>query len=282
MAQQPEYNLSFDDDSGKVVDVTHDKATNSLAKAALTDVVGEAPEITPPLDNSVLLPYGFARADGEWVTTGEVKELNGEAEEALAKAKGNPSRWVKTLLTHGVETLGDEKPNAAALRSLLIGDRDALVLGIRRVTFGNDFSLVGFPCPNCNELLDITVSLGDIPCRTLEQGKSQFTYVLRRGGEATIRMPGGGDQEKIFEGNDQTDAQRNSILLAQCVVTLPEGPVQGSLTKVNALGVADRRGILEAIAEKAPGPRYDEVSYEHECGTTFPLELSVGALFQGL
>lgn len=280
-----EYDLEFEQDDDGVDARQNPDAADAAAKQAFSSV-GEPPQIDPPSDDCfVRLPGGLLR-DGDVVRDAEVQELTGEHEEALAKARGNPIRFVSTLLRSGVVSIGDEKATPQALKDLLVGDRDTLVLGIRRATFGNDVEFEDFVCPGCREHLDITLHLEDIPIRELD-GEREFEVPLRKGGKAHVRLPNGHDQEKVFANPDLTDAEHNTILLAQ-VVSAVEAP-DGTITRVSGdkhvkrLGIADRRSILDAISERNPGPRYDDVKFTHEsCETEVELPLSVATLFLGL
>ena len=96
------------------------------------------PEIPP--NDLVDLPGGIIRADV--IRTAVVRELTGKDEEALARASQslNPFHFVNTLLECGVVRFGqeDESETRQLLKEALIGDRDALILGIRRATYGDN------------------------------------------------------------------------------------------------------------------------------------------------
>lgn len=96
----------------------------------------QLPLIEEPPDTVVKLPGGLLTANGEVIREAEVRELTGEHEEALVRVRRSGSfvKFVNMLLTCGVVTLGSEAATAKTLTRLLLGDRDALILGIRRAT----------------------------------------------------------------------------------------------------------------------------------------------------
>ena len=243
------------------------EAINAQVNAVLSDV-GVPPEIDGPTDCVVNLPSGQSAL---------VRELTGDDEEALAKIDRNThtTKFMATLLQRGVEELNDEPVTAKDLKNLLLGDREALILGIRIATFGKKIELYDLICPgeNCGVLLDIDIDVSTIPIEPIVEDR--FKVNLWKGGIVEVRLPNGFDQEEVFN-RDKTSAEQNTILLSRCI--------QGySLTDVKKLGVKDRRNILTAIVEHTGGPQYGKVTFTHEdCGTEVPVVITAGHLFQDL
>jgi hypothetical protein len=250
------------------------------------------PLIEGPPEGIVQLPGGLV-IKGQVIREVEVCELTGAHEEALARAKlsNNPARFVSTLLQCGVVSVGGEEPSRDLLLQLLVGDRDALLIGIRRVTYGDEIELEDSKCPFCGEGYGLTVTLDDIPTVKLSDPAldAMFTTELRRGRRALVRLPNGADQEAVMANPDLSIAERNTVLLSRCVVTLTGA--DGSERQVSAfpglvrdgLSIPDRSKILEEIKKRQPGPRLDEITFTHEiCGREVPLPLEVGTLFRGV
>src|SRR3954468_25079938 len=116
------------DQAEHVDPTTQDSGKTNATVASLIAFDGEPPKIDAPPDGTVLLPGGLETDDGI-VRDAVVRELNGEDEEALAKASGHTLRYVQALL-RGVETIGGEPVDNKVLRRLLIGDREELILAI--------------------------------------------------------------------------------------------------------------------------------------------------------
>jgi hypothetical protein len=283
----PQYTMSFDDDEGKVTKGAEasPETLNNLTQKVLNSAT--APEIGPVPDTYVKLPAGMVTADGI-VREAEVQELTGEHEEALAKARqnNNPARFVQTLLTSGVVSVGGQKVTAKQLTSLLQGDIDALLLGIRKATFGNEFVLEGMPCPHCGEENDLNLNLDDIPMNEMEADR-EVEIPLRFNRKAKVTFPTGEVQADIYKNANLTAPELVSILLSHCLLGFTEAdgtfrPSNG-MTDVKKMGKADRDTLNKYIYENQPGPRYDEVKAAcHACESEVEVPLNVGLLFQEL
>lgn len=284
----PEYSMTFDDEEGKVTRGSEASAEslNSLTQKVLSSAA-PAPEIGPAPETLVKLPAGLV-TEGGIVREAEVQELTGEHEEALAKARqsNNPGRFVQVLLTSGVVSIGNEKPTTKQLTSLLQGDIDALLLGIRKATFGSDFELEQVVCPNCGELNDLKMNLNDIPMKELEDER-EVEVELRYGRRAKLVYPTGEVQAEIYKNAELTPPELVSILLSHCVLGFYEAdgsfrPSNG-LSDVRKLGKLDRVKLNEFLFNNQPGPRYDDVKAAcHACESEVQVSLNVGLLFQEL
>jgi hypothetical protein len=284
----PEYSMTFDDEEGKVTrgSEASAEALNSLTQKVLSSAA-PAPEIGPAPETLVKLPAGLV-TEGGIVRDAEVQELTGEHEEALAKARqsNNPGRFVQVLLTSGVVSIGNEKPTVKQLTSLLQGDIDALLLGIRKATFGSEFELEQVVCPNCGELNDLKMDLNDIPMQELEDER-EFEVELRFGRRAKLVYPTGEVQAEIYKNAELTPPELVSILLSHCVLGFYEAdgsfrPSNG-LSDVRKLGKLDRVKLNEFLFNNQPGPRYDDVKAAcHACESEVQVSLNVGLLFQEL
>ena len=250
---------------------------------AIKDI--EKPTVTiktvAPSNSEVPLPGGFINREGALVKYAEVRELNGMDEEAIAKA-GSSSRALLVMLQRGLVSIGTEEANKQDLDNLLSGDRDAILIGIRRVTFGNEagFSLT---CPHCKTDLDVTVDLSkDVPYRELEDpinGRT-FEYESKKHGIIKCSLPTGSTQRKLMENTDKTIAELNTILLSGCVDSV-NGQTSLGASTVLKLGMADREAIVSEIIKRNPGPRLGEVSTHCEaCGEVIAMPLALTDLFR--
>jgi hypothetical protein len=272
-------------------------ATNAAVASILASsgsINESLPTINPPADDTVPLPGGlvqeqFGGPDVLLAKEVQVRELTGADEEIIAKARmhGNPSRFQQALLNCGVVKIGGDKPDPETLKNLLIGDQDAIILGIRRVTYGDDVVIPRFTCPGCSEQFDLNIPLYTIPIRTLDDPirDQQFTVPLRKGGHALVRFPTGHDFEEVVGLPNATDAERNTLFLSKCVrqITNAQGDTEvmaGVRERAAAIGMADRRAILKAIRDRQPGPQYDDVKFTHTCGREVEVFLNLGDLFR--
>jgi hypothetical protein len=234
-----------------------------------------------PSNSTVIFPGGFLAKDGSLIKYGEVRELNGMDEEAVSKA-GSAGKALAAMLQRGVVSIGANPVDKADLDELLSGDRDALLIGIRRVTFGDtvDFE---FPCPHCNTELEVAVDLvKDVPVRELDDpiNDRTFTYMSKKHGAIVVGLPTGAAQKKLVENSEKTNSELNTILLASCLKSINGEPSLGASTALT-LGMADRDAVINEIIKRNPGPRLGEVKTTCEaCGEDIPLPLSLADLFR--
>ena len=242
-----------------------------------------APVPPTPEDNIVNLPCGLVNAlEGTVVRTAEVRELDGADEEALARVSNNVAKYLDTLLDRGVAKIGTEAATSESLSLLLAGDRDALVVAIRRVTFGDDIDLT-LDCPLCGEKQEVEVLCSrDIPSRSLENPlfETSFSLTLKSGTQVEVNLPTGEVQKALASSPDfGNEAALNTLLLSKCISKINGLPVI-SPTQARNLKVRERREILEEIEKRNPGPRLREVTRPcSECGGDMPLPFGLVDLF---
>lgn len=233
-----------------------------------------------PSKNEVDLIIGFINKAGETVKVAEVRELNGADEEAIAKA-GSSGKALSVILQRGLVSLGDLPATKDDLDSLVSGDRDAILLGIRRVTFGEELKL-NVTCGSCTETKDIKIHLlNEVPIREFDETTGRtWDVALKDGKFATVTLPNGALQRKIMENLDKTGPELNTIIISGCLLSVDGRPSAGAST-VLKLGMADREEILKSIMDNTPGPRLGEVSKVCEaCGEKMSIPLNLADLFR--
>lgn len=257
-------------------------ATQALLKE---DKNAGRPRVGAPASNQVTLERGIQR-DGTWYRDAVVRELNGYDEEAFAAAgaAGSPRKVVDTLLTRGVATVGGEPMTHRLAGELLIGDREALILAVRRATFGDTLEFERLPCTSCGELTDLTVPLDAIPFVHLDDPeRTEYDVPLRNGATAFVRMPTGTDQAAVFDIKNNR-AKQDSEILSRCVLRLvkPDGS-EVSRPPAQSISMADRQTILKFLIDTQPGPRLAEFTFTHDtCGEEVELPINLAVLFRGL
>lgn len=239
----------------------------------------------PSPNGTIDLPGGLILSTGELITTARVRELIGYDEERLSRLdmNKNPAVWVTELLVLAVEEIGTEgKPTKETIRSLLIGDREALVLGIRQTTYGNnvEFKLT---CTVCGMESDIAVELDkDVPITEMEDRRARVFDVPLKHGYAKIGLLTGAAQEAFSESIERkTRAEINSIVLAKSVIEINGVQTFGGDDPVRALSSADRTTLVDFIQEHQPGPQLKEIPVPcATCGEEYPILLGLQNLFR--
>lgn len=229
-------------------------------------------------DNHVALPGGYLSLDDGLITEAEVRELTGEDEEVLSRLT-SPGKMLITILERAVTRIGSKKPDRKMLDGLLTGDRDMLLLAIRRVTFGNEVTYTT-TCDVCSESCEFLIDLSkDIPVRNLESQSDRVFLVECKAGIVEVTLPNGATQRELMQANEKTIAEINSILLSGCVQEINGMPSMG-LSTVKKLGIMDREKITREIGDRVPGPRFNDVKKEcPKCGSEATLQMSLASLF---
>jgi len=237
----------------------------------------ESVVVTPPSDVHVTLPGGFINSAGESVTTVEVRELTGKDEEAIARAQ-NLGKALLQVLSRGTVKIGKEPATEDALDAMLAGDRDAVMLGIYKATFGNTPELQGF-CGGCNAFKPVTINLDeDIKVKTLVDEPS--FVVNAKCGEVVVTLPTGYCQKELVNNSDKTMSELTTILLENCILKINGRPVI-SKGQIQNLGISDRRLIGEAINKHAIGPVFEDISVTcPDCEGEVNTPINLGSLFR--
>lgn len=266
----------------KISSADNPALANSVIQAALKpeEKGFVAPQILPPSDTSVYLPGGYVDTAGQVHRTAEVRELNGNDEEAISKTS-NFAKTVLVILSRGTVSVGPEKATEQILDRLLIGDRDALLVGILKATFGNIVETSAY-CAKCQKFKDIAINVDeDIKSKVLSDPIADRMFSVQgKAGEIIVQLPDGAVQKKMISNEDKTQAELSTVLLENTVTSINGTPVY-SAAQVQALSVLDRRKILDEINARVPGPTFDDVVVKcPECEGEVNVPTNLGTLFR--
>jgi hypothetical protein len=262
------------------METTNVNLINTLSAEFTGDSEEVVVETIAPSNTLVELPAGFVNSSGALVKYAEVRELNGADEEELAKA-ASPGLALNTALIRGVVSLGDEAPTKKDFDTLLAGDRDAILLAIRKLTFGQHLRFK-LPCGGCNVETNVVVDLdNDVEIATLDNPITGRSFSMEtKKGTVVVNLPNGVTQKKIIESFDKSTPEIVTIILAGCIQSINDELSMGRSTALS-LGIADREAIISEIATRSPGPRLGEVSKACEaCGNELFIPLSLADLFR--
>lgn len=255
---------------------------NNLITQAMTAeaTTTEKAVVTPPSDNLVTLPGGYITATGEVLKTAEVRELTGRDEETIAR-NGNFGRSFSTILSCGVVKIGENKATEAALNELLSGDRDALMLGIYKATFGPTANILSY-CQSCDAPREVEITIDeDIKVKSLADAVADRSFTVKgRNNEYLVTLPNGAVQKELTSNLDKSMAELTSILLQGTVMEVDGKPVLSKQQVLN-FGITDRKAIATAISERNPGPQFEDVVIEcPDCGGKVVVPVNLGTLFR--
>jgi hypothetical protein len=180
----------------------------------------------------VILPGGLF-VDGERRQDAAVRPLTGEDEAFVAhEVEGlSPAARATALLARCLERLGSHAPvGEAAVRELTAGDREALLLQLRRVSFGERLECVlTCPEPECGERMDLELRVGDLLLEPYADARPEY-----EAGGFRFRLPTGADLEEaaLAAGDGLEAAER--LLLERCVLAgEPDGRLDDLMSELD-------------------------------------------------
>ncbi|GAA2623965.1 T4 family baseplate hub assembly chaperone [Paractinoplanes durhamensis] len=225
----------------------------------------------------VTLPGGWWDDGGRLHRAAELGVLTGRDEEALTGvAAAATPRAVTEVLARCLHRLGDLQPvPPAVVRELLVGDREWLLLQLRRATFGDlvrgDLMC---PWPSCGKRVTLEFSAGDVPVRTAPDPRPWYELPLPGSSVVRFRLPTGGDAEELGPLAVRDPGSAATLLLARCIGRI--GEVADPGPEVVADLPADDRWRIESEMERlAPAVDREVDTPCPECGRTFTVTFDI-------
>jgi hypothetical protein len=167
---------------------------------------------------AVSLPGGVAAEDGEWLREAELRALSGQEEDWLIRNSRAPSVLAVTFLLRGcLVSLGRREATPELIDRLLVGDREFLILQLRRITLGEEFTAV-VSCPACSVKMDTSFRAEDVPVEHGADVAGPFSFELQSDGRQRrihFRLPTGTDQEAVL---DLPSSGAGDALLKLCLL----------------------------------------------------------------
>jgi hypothetical protein len=168
-------------------------------------------------DEVVTLPGGLVLEDGRRLEAVALRALSGYEEDWLARHPAAPSAVAVSLVLGACVTPLDPSLDSGELaRRLLVGDRDHLMVQLRRLTLGDTVAAV-VDCPSCGEKMDVTCDLAQAPVEAAPQAALFYDVDLSGDRARTVRfrLPTGADQEHILELKHDEAVE---ALLVRCII----------------------------------------------------------------
>jgi len=165
-------------------------------------------------------------------------------------------------------------------RGLSVGDRDALLLHLRRISIGDAMDCqLACPAADCGQRMDFLLSVDDLLLPPPDApGPSHEVALEVDGGTWTVRFrpPTGVEQEEVAERLASEGAEAAAARLAESCVERVVGP-DGGLHEVLPRELLDR--LSAAVAEVEPQADLVLRLVCPECGEPFATRLDPAAYF---
>lgn len=167
---------------------------------------------------------GGCWANGACCREVRLRELTGEDQTFLMEEGRSllPAQWTTEVLARCVTGLGSGEPvTRETVRSLTVGDREALLLHLRRLTAGDRLQCVlACPSPDCGEKLDLELKTADLLLPSYGDSPERHETWVRDGEAAyrvSFRLPTGTDQEAAAALARADLSAAVDLLLHRCV-----------------------------------------------------------------
>jgi hypothetical protein len=249
---------------------------------------------------SVTLPCGILK-DKQIHRDAEIVPMTGLTRKSIAReeVRNNPIKTTDIILSHCLKRVGPVTAiSPRFLSDMLIGDRDFLLLEIRRISMGDSIKS-RVTCGECKNSIDITFKLDELETIHLKEGfeiveKIQLAEGMlempdgirvfrvdvpasaaHKGVAAKFRYPNGGDQAIVIEHIRKNPIAANYKLYSACLVEWngEVGPFRETFFDSEPVTLLD--AFENKFNDALPGPILDQKVPCPVCQT--PIEMS----FQG-
>ncbi len=195
---------------------------------------------------NVTLPGGLW-IDGDRHQSADLRAMTGADEEFLRSFDSAVplARQVTGLLERCVSRIGPLSPaHCDVLGELTVGDREALLLHLRRLTFGHRMQCV-LDCPQCDQRLDLDLSVDQLLVAPYADARPWYETVVTdevATCKVRYRLPRGSDQEAVADLAKSAPSQAASEVLRRCI----EPPDDDSSREID-------RMVAKHVASRLPG-----------------------------
>ncbi|OJH34505.1 hypothetical protein [Cystobacter ferrugineus] len=163
------------------------------------------------------------------------------------------------------------------VRSLLVAERDAALVSLRRMSLGDKVSS-RVSCPACGREVEIDFNLSALPLSVAE-APERVEVVVEGDIRAVLRLPTAGDQEELLSAGLDGESLRRTFLLARTLVRFGdrEGPFEPEFTR--GLRLLVRNAMEEALERVMPDLDLSMGVTCHDCGHAWSAPFDVPSFF---
>lgn len=208
----------------------------------------------------VAIPHGVER-EGELVRELRLSPVAAEDHAFLLDTAGSITSHERANAL--LERCLDEEHPATLVASLTAGDREALLLHLRRLTLGNSLECV-LSCTACDEPMELAMRVGDLLVAPYEEPRPSYEVTIEAPDpiSARFRLPRVADLREAAQGSD-TDPDAMALdLLTRCVS-------DAGRSAIDDPGPEMRAAVAAAMAERDPQAEIELNLTCPSCSTEF-------------
>lgn len=236
--------------------------------------------------NIITLPGGYFY-EGSMHREVRLKPITGRDEEMLAEMQGAGDASITTaILANCIKCLCHlDMVNADVARSMVIADRDFLLMNLYQLTFGDKVEAT-VTCAVCNKKIDVEFLVTQIEVIEMNMSSQVFTMELspqaayedeegRKHESIEFRLPNGGDLEAMEDVKNEAEAMIK--LLSRCIMRVGEKRMNENIAA--SLTALAKREIEVKMSELAPRVELDMDITCPECQHSFTTHFNIGLFF---
>jgi hypothetical protein len=220
----------------------------------------------------VAIPHGVMR-DGVLARELRLRQVAGDDQAFLLDTAGTltPDERANALLERCLE----EVDPATLVSTLVAGDREALLLQLRRLTLGETLDCI-LTCatPECGERMELELRVGDLLVEAYPDARATYEFVLDAADPPTVvrfRLPTVADLRAAAQAGEGDTEAVVEDLLTRCVTAPTDG------VAVDPLDAGARDLIATAMAERDPQAEIELDLSCPSCGTPFAVVFDTSA-----
>lgn len=227
-------------------------------------------------------PFARRRATAPTVAASSLalRPMTGYEEEIVEERRddANTAALCNELIARCLAPPGADATAARAqVRALLVAERDAALVTLRRISLGDTVSS-RVRCPACRLVNEVDFRLSDLPI-SITAAPERIEVNVDGGVQVTLRLPTAGDQEDLLDAGIEGESQRRTFLLARTIVRFGdrEGPFDVDLAR--GLPVAVRNALEAALEGATPDLDLSMAVLCHGCGHGWSALFDVPSFF---
>lgn len=214
------------------------------------------------------LPCGLVR-DGTLHRHAEFVPMAGIVRKTISRKdiREDFAKVVETVLRMCVKRVGPHSTSGdRTLRDLPMGDRDFLLMEIRRVSMGDTLRAL-VTCEACKQKIQVTFNLDEIGVVRLGAGDyeihdNRLCFRVRSVTppvDALCRFPIGADQDGMIQAMDRNPTEAQYRLFAACLVEWngQKGPFPPDFFDQKPVRVIDE--LTRQFVSRKPGPAFEQL-----------------------
>ena len=204
--------------------------------------------------------------------------MTGYEEELVEMPSANTAALCNELLARCLAPVGERSEAAKArVETLLVAERDAAIVDLRRLTFGDRVE-TDVECPDCGAASHVSFDLTQVTLEAADVAEG-LEVTLSDGRVAELRLPTAGDQADLLSAALSGAAERRSWLLERSIKRLGDTAGPLGFEKVHRLDSQTRRELERDLELEIPDLDLRVSATCEACGREFAAPFDVASFF---